>query len=179
MTNTTARFWLVAVLVLLLVAGGSAWLGHRQGHKTATNACNAAQLEVDLMATQAALNIETMAREREKEMRNDAETHAQDLERQLAASQRDVAAGNAAAAGLRKQVASLVANAKRTLANSGTAGAGEAAARGSTALDLLAELHSRTDEAAGELAAVADEARIRGLGCEARYESVRQANNKE
>ena len=38
--------------------------------------------------------------------------------------------------------------------------------------DLLAELFRRADQRAGELAEVADEARIRGLACEAAYDAV-------
>jgi len=38
--------------------------------------------------------------------------------------------------------------------------------------DLLAELFRRADARAGELAAAADEARIRGLACEAAYDAV-------
>jgi DNA repair exonuclease SbcCD ATPase subunit len=41
-----------------------------------------------------------------------------------------------------------------------------------TALDLLAELFRRADERAGELAAIADEARVRGGVCEAAYDAA-------
>lgn len=50
--------------------------------------------------------------------------------------------------------------------------AGQCAANPAHSLDLLAELFRRADARAGELAAVADEARIRGLACEAAYDAV-------
>ncbi len=39
-------------------------------------------------------------------------------------------------------------------------------------LDLLADLQRRADERAGELAAVADDARARGAGCERSYDAL-------
>lgn len=43
---------------------------------------------------------------------------------------------------------------------------------GSAPLDLLADLQRRADERAGELAAVADDARARGAGCERSYNAL-------
>lgn len=57
------------------------------------------------------------------------------------------------------------------------AAAGQCQADAAPAVDLLAELFSRADERAGELAAVADEARIRGLACEAAYDVTNRAGN--
>ncbi len=52
----------------------------------------------------------------------------------------------------------------------GVAGAGQA---GADPLDLLAQLFSRADDRAGELAAIADRARVAGLACERAYEALR------
>ena len=40
-------------------------------------------------------------------------------------------------------------------------------------IDLLAELQRRADDRAGELAHIADDARVRGLACERAYDSAR------
>jgi len=50
--------------------------------------------------------------------------------------------------------------------------AGQCQADTSCGVDLPAELFRRADQRAGELAAVADEARVRGLACEAVYDMV-------
>ena len=47
------------------------------------------------------------------------------------------------------------------------------------ALDLLADLQRRADDRAGELAAIADEARVRGLACERTHDSDRATLNAE
>ena len=46
-----------------------------------------------------------------------------------------------------------------------------------SALDLLADLQRRTDERAGELASIADEARYQGSACELLYEAGREMTN--
>ncbi|EMM0440384.1 DUF2514 family protein [Citrobacter freundii] len=57
----------------------------------------------------------------------------------------------------------------------GTPGRSEAKASGAA---LLADLFKRADERAGELAREADEARARGLACEAAYDAVKSGGNK-
>ena len=61
---------------------------------------------------------------------------------------------------------------------SAAAAAGQCQADTAPAVDLLAELFRRADERAGELAAVADEAQIRGQACEASYQAVHVAVKK-
>ncbi|MBV5295527.1 MAG: DUF2514 family protein [Curvibacter lanceolatus] len=61
---------------------------------------------------------------------------------------------------------------------SAAAAAGQCQADAAPAVDLLAELFGRADERAGELAAVADEARIRGLACEASYDLVNSSGDQ-
>lgn len=57
-----------------------------------------------------------------------------------------------------------------------TASGGQA---GTTGSELLAELFRRADQRAGELAAIADQARIRGLTCEAAYDALTGASAVE
>ncbi len=61
---------------------------------------------------------------------------------------------------------------------SAAAAAGQCQADATPAVDLLAELFRRADERAGELAAIADEARIRGLACEASYDLVNSSEDQ-
>ena len=61
---------------------------------------------------------------------------------------------------------------------SAAAAAGQCQADPAPAVDLLAELFRRADERAGELAAVADDARVRGLACEAAYDAVNSAGGQ-
>jgi len=60
---------------------------------------------------------------------------------------------------------------QRGSASAATA-AGQCQADTAPAVDLLAELFRRADERAGELAAIADEARVRGLTCVETYEAL-------
>ena len=57
----------------------------------------------------------------------------------------------------------------------GTSGRSEAETSGAV---LLADLFRRTDDRAGKLAKDADEARARGLACEAAYDAVKSKRNK-
>ncbi|WP_407062105.1 DUF2514 family protein [Burkholderia pyrrocinia] len=77
----------------------------------------------------------------------------------------DAAAADGAAVGLRKQVAALVADIRRAGASTGSTAAGDA-------LDLLADVLGRTDEAAGEFARIADERGIAGRQCERSYDAL-------
>ena len=61
---------------------------------------------------------------------------------------------------------------------SAAAAAGQCQVDPAPAVDLLAELFRRADERAGELAAVADDARVRGLACEAAYDAVNSAGGQ-
>jgi len=58
------------------------------------------------------------------------------------------------------------------------AAAGQCQADAAPAVDLLAELFRRADQRAGELAAIADEARVRGQACEATYQAAYGALNQ-
>lgn len=78
--------------------------------------------------------------------------------------------------GVQKRIRAYADSAKREIA--ATAAAGEAGGKGEDALDLLADLLARSEAHKTELAAVADEARERGLYCQRLYERARGACNK-
>jgi len=100
-------------------------------------------------------------------------TAAQQEIAENAAKERDQAGADAAAAasaadGLRKQVAVLVDRARHPATATGSPAAGDA-------LDLLADVLGRTDEAAGEFARIADERGIAGQQCERDYDALTAA----
>lgn len=78
----------------------------------------------------------------------------------------DAAAAGSAADRLRERVAEL---SRRPAACPGSTGRGEAA---EPAQLVLADVLSRIDAEAGELAAYADRARVAGMTCEAAYDSL-------
>jgi hypothetical protein len=91
-----------------------------------------------------------------------------DTEKNLERARADAAAARDAGHRLRERFAA-VAGGCAGAADSGAAGAGEAA--GSSG-DLLALVQRRVDEAAGELARFADAARAAGLACEQSWRAL-------
>ncbi len=79
------------------------------------------------------------------------------------------AAADSAADRLQQRVASLAQRGRKACAS---AGAGEVSAPASDPVDLLAELHRRTDEAAGQLAEYADRLHIARESCAAQYRAL-------
>nr|WP_233869180.1 DUF2514 family protein [Paraburkholderia adhaesiva] len=102
----------------------------------------------------------------EEKRRTDAQTViANDAKQQRDTARADAVAAASAANGLRNRVAELVASARHPATSSGGATTGDA-------LDLLADVLSRADETAGELADYADRARIAGQQCERSYDAL-------
>lgn len=163
------RVWLVLIFALASAFGVGYWRG---GHAV-QKLWNADTTKQQLADTEAALKVEKINRERERNLRHAAEQNTLVAESELAAARRAVVAADAAGQRLRQQVAQLVVSGKRQAGATPSADPGsQADPAGSAALDLLAELHARTDEAAGAIAAVADDARIRGLACERQHDSL-------
>lgn len=104
----------------------------------------------------------------EKTWQTRIEKEAQDGQARIESAQRDAVAAGAERSRLLSDIARYRA-AARAAAHSGAAAAGPAAG---DALDLLADLFSRADEAAGELAAAADLARAAGLTCERAHDAL-------
>lgn len=77
----------------------------------------------------------------------------------------------AAADGLREQVTKLVTRTRDSAVAAGGAAACDA-------LDLLADVFGRADEAAGKLARIADERGIAGEQCQADYDALKIGKDK-
>ena len=108
-------------------------------------------------------------RAKEQELRNAHDKIERETQATLAAA--TAGADRAVAAGqrLRRELADyLTAHRERATA----AAAANQCAPDGPALDLLAELFRRADQRAGELAAVADTARARGLACERAHDEA-------
>jgi len=122
---------------------------------------------------EAANRAEEQRRTTELQRIIDGERHQSDIARA------DAAARTAAADGMRKQLDAYIAAARgRQAAERAairTAAAGRSTA-GADPLDLLSDLFWRAGDRAGELAAIADRARIAGLTCERAYDAVRGAS---
>ena len=154
MTILDPRVWLAFIVALAITAAGRYFKGHHDADQSATLADQAKQ-------------IRELKAERDEYQRR---TAAQQENANHAAKERDQARADAAAAasaadGLRKQVAVLIERARHPAATTGSPAAGDA-------LDLLADVLGRADEAAGELAKIADESGIAGKQCEADYDAL-------
>ncbi len=165
--------WLAALLGMSIAFGIGYWSGDTHGADRVQAQWDADTTKAQLSAARQALQAEQANRQLEQELRHAAESNARQTEIALADARRDRAAADIAGQRLREQVAELVAASKRAAGTAaGPAASGTPVAGGATAIDLLAELHARTDAAAGELAAVADDARVRGQACERAYDAV-------
>ncbi|MCA7965711.1 DUF2514 domain-containing protein [Burkholderia cenocepacia] len=154
MTWIDPRIWL---LVIAGVVAGSA-CGYFKGHRDADQSAKVADQ---------ARQIDDLTNERNEFRRRLAAQQeiATDAARERDQAVADAAAADGAAVGLRKQVAALVADIRRAGASTGSTAAGDA-------LDLLADVLGRTDEAAGEFARIADERGIAGRQCERSYDAL-------
>ncbi|KVX52976.1 DUF2514 family protein [Burkholderia stagnalis] len=148
------RIWLVVIAGVVAGSAGGYFKGYRDADQSATVADQVQQID-DLKAERDEFRRRSAAQQ-------EIATHAA-KERDQARVDADAAAS--AADGLRRQVAALVADARRTAAATGGSSAGDA-------LDLLADVLGRADTRAGELAKIADERGIAGQQCERSYDAL-------
>lgn len=110
------------------------------------------------------------ARDEEQRRTTAVQEIANDTQTKLDAARADAGRANAAAAGLRKQLAVFTA-AHRSEAAPGAATSSPGPAAGA-ALDLLADMFQRNTDALIEIGEYADRARIAGEACEKVYDSL-------
>lgn len=163
---------LLPYLLVVALGGGALFGAYRHGRTTSDVEWQAK------WAAQAAELADTHAKaeriQRDEEQRRlsaitEVQTNARKAIDQAVA---DAAAADAAAAGLREQAKRLAARARTACSHPGTT-AGSPPATGPA--DVLADVLSRADARAGELAAVADRARVAGLACERAYDALSAA----
>ncbi|KWF94041.1 hypothetical protein WL93_09760 [Burkholderia diffusa] len=154
MTWFDPRIWLLVVAGVVAGSACGYFKGHRDADQSAKVADQARQID-DLRAERDEFDRRLMAQQ-------EIATGAANERDQARA---DAAVADGVADGLRRQVAVLVADARRAGAATGGAATGDA-------LDLLADLFGRADERAGELAKIADERGIAGQQCERSYDAL-------
>ena len=167
MAQLKAYVWQLLALVLAALL-----LWQSVGHLLALRAADKARTDLATeRAAAAAAAAETSERYRKLEgtYRENLDTIARESGQAQARDAADAAAARAAAGRLRGDLADYI-TAHRAAANA-RAAAGQCTPD-TAALDLLAELQRRSDERAGELARIADDARRRGEACERTYEAA-------
>lgn len=126
----------------------------------------------DAQAAQATLRAEEERTARETEQRRQAEIESirADAQKQIQNAQADARDADLASERLRKQADRLAQSVRSCPSDTGAADGGKTGTNPSV---LLADLLSRADERAGELAKIADRARAAGLACERAYNTLR------
>jgi predicted nucleic acid-binding Zn-ribbon protein len=157
----------IAAIVLVIIAGAIFYGGKRY-----------ADYQWQLKWAQRDIDDKTAQGKREKEnrvieqnMQSAITKVSQDAEKELQAVQADAIRAADGAERLHGAISELqqrLRNSQGTV-DSALAGKREAEARAS---QLFAELLKQSDKRAGEYAATADDARVRGLACERAYDSI-------
>lgn len=148
-----------AALALMALSAAGAWQWQANSYERQISDIRGEYAE-------AARQAEARARSEEQRRQVAVEGIRRDAQEQIAAVAADAAAADDAAGRLRARVAEL---SRRPASCAGAADGGEAA---DAARLVLADVLSRVDAAAGELAAYADRSRIAGAACEAAYDSL-------
>ena len=154
MTWFDPRLWLVVIAAVFVGAAAGYSKGHRDADQSHTVETQEQRIR-DLVTERN--ESDRIARQQQKD--------AEDASKKRDQARADAAAAASIADGLRKQVAELIGRSR------GSAASARGPATGN-ALDLLADVLGRTDEAAGEFARIADERDIAGRQCERDYDAL-------
>lgn len=167
------NYLLITAFVVLMTGALAVYVGlvkERADHAT-TKAEHAVQVADSLAAS---LAISEQLRMTEQEMNNATETHATEirvLQRDLGAS---IDNASVASRRLRDATTRAAAQARGQCPITTAPGVGEAA---EDPIGMLAYVLGLADEAAGRMAAIADERGIAGSACSRLYEDIRSAVN--
>lgn len=170
--------FLAGALVIAAMAGGGVALyrsGHSAGEEGERKTWEAKWNEEAARLATARTKAELKAREEEQRRQVEIDEVRDHAQEQIAQAQADAAAAGVESGRLREQARRLAARASQCASYPGAAQGGPAT--GQPAM-VLADLLSRADERAGELAAAYDRARASGLACERAYESLRTETMK-
>lgn len=162
-----------ALLIAGLVGGGIALYqsGHSDGVEGERKTWQAMWDEEAVRLATARTKAEQEARAEEKRRQAEIDEVRDHAQEEIAQAQADATAAGIESGRLHEQARRLAARASQCASNTGTAQGGQAA--GQPAM-VLADLLSRADERAGELAAAYDRARVSGLACERAYDAISQ-----
>lgn len=124
-------------------------------------------------AAEAARLAEQEAREEEQRREQRRQEIIDEAEGRTELAKAAASDAERAAASLRERLAAFTAAVRGATKDSQPAKRGEGK-QGADALDVLADLFSRADDRAGELAIYADRLRIAGLACEQAFDGLRK-----
>lgn len=160
-----------ALPYLLAISGALAclWWSYSHGVRVTTTEWQGKWDKQAMELSEARINATQRAREEEQRWQTEIDKVRQDAEQQIARAESDAAAAGAAADSLHEQARRLAARTNQCASNSTTTPSGPAVAQ---SFVVLADLFSRADKRAGELAAAYDRARASGLACERAYQSL-------
>ena len=161
-----AKLIITAVVLAALIGLGTWW--HLSRVHAAEKAVHAHYAIVLGEIREKTATAERAFRTTETDWRNQIDKEAEDGQTRIDLARRDAAAA-------RTERERLLADVARYRAAARAASGSGAATSGPTtgdALDLLADLFSRADQAAGELAEFADAAHAAGLACERSYDAL-------
>lgn len=161
-------------LLAIIVALGVLWGAYSHGVSVTTTKWQGKWDAQALELSEAKAKAVTLAREEEQRRQTSIDKVRQDAEQQIARAEADATAADAAAHGLREQAKRLAARASQCAGNTGTPQYSETTPSPSV---VLADVLSRADERASQLAAAYDRARASGLACERAYESLSPARS--
>lgn len=151
-----------------ILAGLAVGIGQGWRHDAAISTMVATHAQVMQGYADAAYQAQEMARQEEQRRITDMERIRNETDQEVARVRADERA--AADRRVRHAAEEFAARNGCAAGDTGIAGASQT---GTDPLDLLAELLSRADDRAGDLAAIADRARVAGLACERAYDSLR------
>ena len=170
--------FLAGTLVIAALAGGGValyWSGQADGKEGERKTWQAKWNEEAARLATAKTKAEQEAREEENRRQAEIDEVRDHAQEEIAQAQADAVAAGVESGRLREQARRLAARASQCASNPGVAQGSPAAEQPAV---VLADLLSRADESAGELAAAYDRARASGLACERAYDSLRTATMK-
>lgn len=168
---------LIAVLCLLAVW----WFSHQRysaGYSKANAEWALKWKQRDADDATALAKRQAEARREEQRRQDEINAISYESQKQIVIAHDDAMVASAVADSMHEQATKLAARlaASERARRAATTSTG---ATDTTGSELLAELFRRADQRAGELAAIADQARIRGLTCEAAYDALAGAKAVE
>ncbi|TBL63892.1 DUF2514 domain-containing protein [Hafnia paralvei] len=162
------RYWKPLMLIALVAL--SLWGAYSVGYDSANKSWQLEWAKRDKDDSDAQAQRQAEARIEEQRRQQAINKVIQNASQQIYAAHNDAVSANAIASRLHEQtdkLAQRLADRERTC-SSPTARGGQTA----NGAQLLADLFKRADEEAGRMAAIADEARVRGLACEQAYSGL-------
>ena len=160
----------IVVAVSAAVGFGAGWKSRAVIADSTEAKMQAGWQEERINAQAAALRAQAEVRAEEARRTKLAQEAAREADIRAQSARRDAVAAADASRKLREHIARLVAPRSGPADDPAVAGTSEAAAGPGL---VFAVVFERIDTRAGELAALADNARIAGLACEAAYEGLR------